>query len=208
MIIARFSAPGRCCEEELQADDSICIEMDNIRAISINGEVNGGMSTFVCGALQSYGDSKDPVYLYINSPGGSVRDGYAIVDQMTSSPFPVYTIIRGQAGSMGAIIAAYGTKGCRFITKRSAAMIHSVLVGGSDYESIEKVMDQLSYIQQEFDRNVVDMAKRMKVGKAKLKELMKGTEWLTPTQAIKIGLVDGFWTKQMEAKVVKDNNRA
>jgi len=207
VIIAKFSTPGKLCESESEENEPMCIEMDTMRAISINGEVNGGMSTFVCGTLQAYGDSKDPVYLYINSPGGSVRDGYAIIDQMTVSPFPVYTIVRGQAGSMAAIIAAYGTKGCRFITKRSAAMIHSVLVGGGEYESIEKVMDQLSYIQQEFDRNITDMAKRMSISKPKLRELMKGTEWLTPSQAIKIGLVDGFWTKQMEAGVVKDDTR-
>jgi len=205
VIIAKFSTPGKSCENDQKQEESMCIDMDTMRAISINGEIDGGMSTFVCGTLQAYGESNEPVYLYINSPGGSVRDGYAIIDQMEASPFPVITIVRGQAGSMAAIIAAYGAKGRRYITKRSAAMIHSILVGGGDYESIEKVMDQLSYIQQEFDRNITDMAKRMTIGKAKLKELMKGTEWLTPAQAIKIGLVDGFWTKQMEAHVVKDN---
>lgn len=205
MIIARFSHPNNCGDHDGPPPDMMMDEMEDMRAIAVNGEINEAMSIFVCGALQSYADDKDPVYIFINSHGGSVRDGYAIIDQMENSPFPIYTIIRGQASSMGAIIAAYGDKGCRFITKRSAAMIHSVLVGGGEYESIEKVMAQLSYINKEFDRNVADMARRMKINKNKLRELMQSTEWMTPSEAIKIGLVDGIWTKQMEKKVVKDN---
>lgn len=67
-----------------------------------------------------------PIDLYINSPGGNVLDGLAIIDTMQCIQAPVSTICVGQAASMAAWILAAGTKGLRFATPNAEVMIHQV----------------------------------------------------------------------------------
>ena len=67
--------------------------------------------------------------LYINSPGGSVTDGVAIIDAMQCIRAPVSTICIGQAASMGAWILAAGSKGLRFVTPNAEVMIHQMAAG-------------------------------------------------------------------------------
>jgi ATP-dependent Clp protease protease subunit len=69
-------------------------------------------------------DSKKEIKLYINSPGGSVYSGLAIVDTMRLIRPDVSTIVMGMAASMGAVIAAMGAKGKRFILPNAKMMMH------------------------------------------------------------------------------------
>ncbi|MCS7305726.1 MAG: ATP-dependent Clp protease proteolytic subunit [Thermoguttaceae bacterium] len=69
---------------------------------------------------------KEPIDLYINSPGGAVTDGLAIIDTMQCIHAPVRTICVGQAASMGAWILAAGTKGFRFASPNAEVMIHQM----------------------------------------------------------------------------------
>jgi len=75
-------------------------------------------------------DPERDIYLYINSPGGSVTAGLAIYDTMQYITNDVVTICMGQAASMGAILLAAGAKGKRSALKNSRVMIHQPL-GGS-----------------------------------------------------------------------------
>ena len=68
--------------------------------------------------------------LYINSPGGSITDGMAIVDTINYIKCPVSTICIGMAASMGAVFLASGTKGKRFATPNAEILIHQPLIGG------------------------------------------------------------------------------
>jgi len=80
-----------------------------------------------------YLEGKDPdkdIYMYINSPGGSVNDGLAIYDTMNYIKCDVSTICTGMAASMGAVLLAAGAKGKRFSLPNSEIMIHQVLIGG------------------------------------------------------------------------------
>ena len=67
---------------------------------------------------------KDPVHMYINSPGGSITAGLAILDTMEFIKPPVYTYCIGQASSMAAVLLAKGKKGYRYALKHSRIMIH------------------------------------------------------------------------------------
>lgn len=74
--------------------------------------------------------SEEPVSLYINSMGGSVNAGLAILDVIHGSSFPINMYCVGQACSMAAVILAAGQKGRWFILPHSRVMIHEVLLSG------------------------------------------------------------------------------
>ena len=71
----------------------------------------------------------EDIYLYINSPGGSVLDGMAIYDTMQLIKPDVATVCIGKAASMGAVLLSGGTKGKRYCTRNSTVLIHQVMGG-------------------------------------------------------------------------------
>ena len=77
--------------------------------------------------------NNNPIRIYINSPGGSVIDGLAIIDTINFIKSPVYTICVGLAASMGAVLLSCGEKGHRIVLPHSRVMIHQVsgFTGGS-----------------------------------------------------------------------------
>lgn len=79
--------------------------------------------------LESENPDKD-IYLYINSPGGSITAGMSIYDTMNFIKPDVSTLCIGQAASMGAFLLAAGTKGKRYTLPNSRVMIHQPLIGG------------------------------------------------------------------------------
>lgn len=102
---------------------------DNI--VFLNGEVNHDSANIVIAQLLflSSENPKKEIKFYINSPGGSVVDGMAIIDTMNHIPNDVSTIVVGIAASMGAMIASFGKKGKRFALPNSEIMIHQPLGG-------------------------------------------------------------------------------
>lgn len=101
------------------------------RIIFITGEIDDAVANTVVAQL-IYLESKDPekdVYLYINSPGGSVSAGLAIYDTMNYVKCDVSTICIGFAASMGAFLLSSGKKGKRFALPNSEIMIHQPLGG-------------------------------------------------------------------------------
>ncbi len=102
------------------------------RIIFLSGPISSEVANLVIAQL-IYLEAKDPskdIFLYINSPGGSVNDGLAIIDTMNYIKCDVNTICIGSAMSMGALILASGTKGKRFALPNSEIMIHQVLISG------------------------------------------------------------------------------
>ena len=100
------------------------------RVILLEGEVHDQMANLVVAQLlylESEGD-KD-ISIYINSPGGSVTAGLAILDTLQFIKPDVQTIVIGHACSMGSLIASSGTKGKRYILPRARHMIHQVSSG-------------------------------------------------------------------------------
>lgn len=173
------------------------------RRLMLVGEIDEFVSANICSHLQMLSSSKAPIYLYINSPGGCMSSGYAIVDQMLACRAPVYTIVRGLAYSMGAIIAAYGQKGHRYSTPNSSLMLHSMIVQ-SPPDQIEKQTAMVKYVQDDYNRKIANIIKRMKITSKQLKVMMRNTQWMSPKQAMKIGLIDGIWTPRMEQSLNKE----
>jgi len=172
------------------------------RRLLLTGEITESVSAHICSYLQVFSLVDKPIYMYINSPGGCLSSGYAIIDQMLATPCPIVTIVRGQANSMGAMIAAYGTKNKRFITKNSSMMLHSVILQ-HPIDSIERHAEMLRYVEADYKQKVTDLSRRTKLSVSKLKELMSKTKWMTPQEAIDVGIVDGIWTPKMEKDINK-----
>ncbi|MDK7187547.1 ATP-dependent Clp endopeptidase proteolytic subunit ClpP [Facklamia hominis] len=108
------------------------------RIIMLSGQVEDNMANAVIAQLL-FLDAQDPdkdIYLYINSPGGSVTAGLAIFDTMNFIKADVQTIVIGLAASMGSVLLAAGTKGKRYALPNAEIMIHQPL-GGAQGQATE-----------------------------------------------------------------------
>lgn len=107
------------------------------RIVFLGGPVDSDTSNSIIAQLLFLAaeDPKKDIFLYINSPGGSVTDGMAIYDTMQFIKPDVSTICVGMAASMGAVLLAGGAKGKRYALPNSRVMIHQVLGGASGQAS-------------------------------------------------------------------------
>lgn len=111
------------------------------RIIFLSDEVNDVTASLVIAQLL-FLDAEDPgkdIYLYINSPGGSVSAGFGIFDTMQYIKSDVCTICVGMAASMGAFLLAAGKKGKRYALPNSTIMIHQPLGGAQGQASDIKI---------------------------------------------------------------------
>ena len=101
------------------------------RIVLLGSEVNDAVASLICAQLL-FLESQNPekeIYLYINSPGGSVTAGMAIYDTMNYITPPIATVCMGRAASMGAFLLSAGQKGMRYALPNSQVMIHQPLGG-------------------------------------------------------------------------------
>ena len=101
------------------------------RIIMLNGEINDDLSNIIVSELL-FLESEDPekdIFIYINSPGGSITSGLAIYDTMQYIKCKISTICIGMAASMAAVLLAAGEKGKRYSLPHSRIMIHQPLGG-------------------------------------------------------------------------------
>lgn len=166
------------------------------RIIFLTGEINDAVANIVVAQL-IYLEGKDPnkdIYLYINSPGGSVSAGLAIFDTINYIKCDVSTICIGIAASMGAFLLSSGTKGKRYVLPNSEVMIHQPLGGtqgqASDIEiqarHIQKIKEKINKILSE------------RTGQ-KLLKIEKDTDrdfYMSATEAVEYGIVDKVFEKR------------
>jgi ATP-dependent Clp protease protease subunit len=144
-----------------------------------------------------YLDSSDPgkdIFIYINSPGGSVYAGYGIYDTMQYISSDVNTICTGMAASMAAVLLVAGTKGKRSALKHSRVMIHQPLGGAQGQASdIEITAREILKIKQEIYTIIADHS-----GQSYEKVLKDGDRdfWMTAEEAKEYGMVDQVLIKK------------
>jgi len=169
------------------------------RIIFLAEDVNHVSASLVVAQLL-FLESEDPdkeISLYINSPGGSITDGMAIVDTINYIKCPVSTICVGMAASMGAVLLASGAKGRRFATPNAEILIHQPLIGGGG------ISGQTTEIKIHADHMVKTREKLNKLlsdrtGQS-LETIEKDTErdnYMTAEEALKYGLIDGILDKR------------
>lgn len=108
------------------------------RIIMLSGEINDAVANTIVAQLL-FLDAQDPdkdIFLYINSPGGSVTAGMAVFDTMNFVNADVQTIVIGLAASMGSLLSTAGTKGKRYALPNAEIMIHQPL-GGAQGQATE-----------------------------------------------------------------------
>jgi ATP-dependent Clp protease protease subunit len=171
---------------------------DNI--IFIGDQINDYMANIIIAQmlfLEADNPEKD-IYLYINSPGGSVTAGLAIYDTMQFIKNDVSTICIGQAASMGAVLLAAGTHGKRFILPNSRVMIHQPLGGAQGKASdVEVYTKELLRIKEMLFKI---LQKHTGQSLAKIKKDSDKDLFLTADEALKYGLVDKIMEKRDEKR--------
>ncbi len=143
-------------------------------------------------------DSSKPIYLYINSPGGSVTAGLAIFDTMQYVKSDVVTICVGLAASMGAFLLTAGTKGKRLALPHSRIMIHQPLGGTSQRQAsdIEIEAREILRIKDMLNQSMADMTGQ------ELAKITKDTDrdyFLSAAEAVEYGLIDRVIAHPSEA---------
>ena len=171
------------------------------RIIFLSEDVNQTSASLVI-AQMLFLESEDPdkeISLYINSPGGSVSDGFGIVDTMNYIKCPVTTICVGMAASMGAVLLASGEKGKRFATPNAEILIHQPLIGGQggglsgQATEIKIHADQMIKTREKINKLLSD-----RTGQP-IDVIERDTErdhYMTAQEALAYGLIDGIMDKR------------
>jgi ATP-dependent Clp protease protease subunit len=161
---------------------------DNI--IFLEGEVNHQSASIVIAQLLflSSEDPKKEIKLYINSPGGSVIDGLAIIDTMNHIKNDVSTICVGIAASMGAMILSFGAKGKRYALPNSEVMIHQPLGGYEGQASDIEI--RTKHILKTKETLAKMISKNSGQPIAKVEKDMDRDFFMTADEAKKYGIVD------------------
>jgi len=175
------------------------------RIIFVSGGVDDDMANLVVAQLLFLANenAKSEVHVYVNSPGGSVTAGLAIVDTMNFVAPDICTYIVGQAASMGSVIAAAGTKGKRFALTNARNLMHQPLIGGvlegqaTDLEIEAREMLRLR------DR-LYDIYARATGKTAKqIEDDCDRNKWLDDKEMVEYGLIDRVLTKM--PAIARDN---
>jgi len=163
--------------------------------IFIGGIIDDWQADIVMATLL-FMESQDPdkdIFLYINSPGGSVTAGLAIFDTMKYIRPDVSTICVGQAASAAALILSSGTKGKRFALPHSRIMIHQPWGGaGGQASDIQIQANEIIRLKKEINKIFSE-----NTGKP-IKQIEKDVQrdfFLSPDEAVKYGLIDKVITR-------------
>lgn len=167
------------------------------RIVLLGSEVNDAVASLICAQLL-FLESQDPekeIYLYINSPGGSVTAGMAIYDTMNYIKADVSTICIGMAASMGAFLLSAGAKGKRYALPNSEIMIHQPMGGAKGQASdmkihtewLLKTREKLNRILAENTGKPIDVIERD----------TDRDNFLSAQEALEYGLIDKVFDKRI-----------
>ncbi len=167
------------------------------RIIFLGGPVTDEMANLAVAQLLFLAneDAKSDIHVYVNSPGGSVSAGLAIVDTMKFIQCDVATYIIGQAASMGSVIATSGTKGKRYTLTNARNLMHQPLLSGvmegqaTDLEiearEMLRIRDRLYQLYADATGQTIDRVTRD----------CDRNKWLDDHEMVEYGLVDKVLTR-------------
>ncbi len=168
------------------------------RIVFLGEEVNETTANLIV-AQMMFLEAEDPekdIHFYINSPGGSVTDGFAIYDTMHYVKCDVATYCIGMAASMGAFLLAGGAKDKRFILPNAEVMIHQPSGGAKGQATeIEIVAKQIVRTKERLNRILSENTGQP------IEKVAADTErdnWMTAEEALEYGLVDKIISNRAE----------
>lgn len=191
MPIGTPSVPYRLPGSQYERWVDIYTRLGVERILFLGQEVSDAIANSLV-AQMLYLDSDDnskPIYLYINSPGGSVTAGLAIFDTMQYVKSDVVTICVGLAASMGAFLLGAGTKGKRLALPHSRIMIHQPLGGTSQRQAsdIEIEAREILRIKDMLNASLADMCGQ---GVDKVAKDTDRDYFMSAAEAVDYGLID------------------
>ncbi|MFM9145200.1 MAG: ClpP family protease [Phycisphaerales bacterium] len=170
------------------------------RVVFVGGAVSRPMAQVVTAQLLFLAneDPKAEVSMYVNSPGGSITDGLAIIDTMRSLPCPVATYIVGQAASMASVIACCGAKGRRFALRHAENLMHQGRIGGFEGQAtdLEIFARQMQRIEDVCNRLYAEATGHPE---SKIAADCDRDLWLDAQEMLAYGLIDRIIERMPEA---------
>ncbi len=162
------------------------------RRIFLTGEVSDEMADYFVSEMLYLCESKEPIDIYINSPGGSVQAGLVIYDiiQSCENKIPINMYCIGMAASMGAIIFAGGQKGRRYILPHSKCMIHEPLINGGVGGSATTIKKTAESILETKDLTCKILAKHTNKSEKEIDEAISFDNFMNAEEAVNFGLCD------------------
>lgn len=171
------------------------------RIIMLSGEINDALANSIVAQLLFLAaeDSEKDIFIYINSPGGSVTAGMAIFDTMNLVAPDICTICTGLAASMASFILASGTKGKRYCLPNSEVLIHQPLGGASGQATeIQIAAKHILRIRERINRILAE-----KTGKS-IEQIALDTDrdnYMFAEEALEYGLIDAIMEKSNQKKL-------
>jgi len=145
-------------------------------------------------------ESEDPdkeIFLYINSPGGSITDGMAIYDTINYIKSPVSTMCVGLAASMGAVLLACGTKGKRFATPNAEIMIHQPLIRGGLSGQTTEIKIHAEHMMRTREKLNKILSEKTGQPLEKINDDTERDNFMTAEEALKYGIIDGILDRRI-----------
>ncbi len=168
------------------------------RIIFLSEDVNHATASLVI-AQMLFLESEDPdkeISFYINSPGGSITDGMAIVDTMNYIKCPVNTICIGLAASMGAVLLAAGTKGKRMATSNAEIMIHQPLISGGLSGQTTEIKINADHMIKTREKLNKFLSEKTGQSLEKIEADTERDNFMTAEEALQYGLIDEILDKR------------
>ncbi len=139
-------------------------------------------------------DPDKDIFLYINSPGGSVYDGLGIFDTMQHVKPDIHTVCVGLAASMGAFLLCAGAKGKRSSLLHSRIMIHQPLGGARGQASDIRIQaDEILFIKDKLNKELSD---RTGQPIERIREDTDRDFYMSPSEAVEYGIIDSVFNKR------------
>lgn len=161
------------------------------RVIFLTEEVCAESMSELIQMLILLGGSDEPITLVINTCGGEIQSGLALIDVLRALPCPIKTVSLGVAASMGAVILAAGTKGMRYISKNSRVFLHQPLMIGDglpqSYSAVIRSARNISEQKEIIDGMIAEFSgKEISI----VKEETSFDNNMVAEKAIELGIVD------------------
>ena len=175
-------------------NDSVYQALLANRIIFLGSEVRDENANAICAQLLLL-NAEDPekdIYLYINSPGGSITAGMAIYDTMQYVKPDVVTVGMGMAASMGQFLLSSGTKGKRFATPHTRVLMHQPLGGiGGTATDIKIQAEQMLFIKNQMAELIAEHTGQS------VEQITRDSDrdrWFSAQEAMEYGFVDHVYT--------------
>ncbi|HEX5966981.1 MAG TPA: ATP-dependent Clp protease proteolytic subunit [Intrasporangium sp.] len=180
-------------------DDHIYNRLLKERIIFLGSDVRDENANAICAQLLllSAEDPDKDIWLYINSPGGSISAGMAIYDTMHWIPNDVATVAMGMAASMGQFLLSAGTKGKRYATPHARVMMHQPSGGiGGTATDIKIQAEQMLYIKNQMAQLIAEHTGQT------VEQITRDSDrdrWFSAEEAKEYGFVDHVFTYSGQA---------